>query len=501
MTLMAVSRWGIGTNFDSTVYICAASNFLKGQGLSVAYPTGEKIPVSHYPPLFSMLLAGIMAIGIDSINAAGWLNSILYGANILIIALLINAYTRSLLISLFGSFLFLSSTVILFVHSMAWSEPLFIFAGFLGLYLLAFYLRDQKLSFLIPASAAISLAFLSRYIGVSLVLTGLIGILIFNKKAWIKGLIDTIIFIVISCTPMILWVVRNTYVSFSATSYISCRQIVFHPVTLEHLKAAVGVISSWALPGRIPPFLRAAIIGAALGSFGLYLILKKKKIGQDKKDYPRESLTSLPTLMTSFILIYVASLIISISFVDAHTHFTDRILSPAYISALIIILYILNKLLPALKRSQILSIICVIFLFAFSVLSIHRATSFLSNVYSNGLGYANKQWQQSETIKKVRNLNPQTLVFSNAPDAIYILTGKYTHLFPIKINPCTQLASDNYLSELASMRQKLKNMDGLVIYFNTVTFWFLPSESELREKLPLRLIAREADASIYKVRN
>jgi hypothetical protein len=50
------------------------------------------------------------------------------------------------------------------------------------------------------------------------------------------------------------------------------------------------------------------------------------------------------------------------------------------------------------------------------------------------------------------------------------------------------------------MRDQLENGDGILVYFNTVTWrWELPSENELKEQLPLRLIARGTDASIYKI--
>lgn len=502
VALLVGTRLGIGANDDSSVYACAAGNFLKGQGLSVVFPSGEIIPVRHFPPLFSTLLAGGMAIGADPLDVARGLNVLLFGANILMVGLLINAYSRSLWISLFGAFLTLTSIAIIYVHSMALSEPLFIFLGFFGLYLVAVYLRDERLSILIFASIFIALAFFSRYVGGSLVITGLIGILFYRKKIWKGRFIDAAIFFLISCLPMILWGIRSIHVSYLATfPVIILRKIAFHPVTIDHLKGGIEVITGWLLPGIIPISLRLVIIAVAFGFFSLYLRLKQKKIGHAERDFTEEQLPRLLPLLLIFILIYVASLIISISFIDALVPLNSRLLSPVYIAALIFSLCIFKKKLLIIKRSRNLFVICIISLTAFSVLSLYRTAIFFHDMYSNGLGYNSKTWRQSEIIEKVRNLNPKIPVLTNNPASIYILTGKITYLLPLKVNPCTRITNNNYLSELFSMRTELENRNGVVVYFKKAPELSFPLENELQENLSLYPIFKGTDGVIYKVKD
>ena len=64
----------------------------------------------------------------DPLSAARWLNAVLFGANILLIGLILVQVTdNSFWLPVIGSFLVLTSGSMLTNHSMAWTEPLFIF--------------------------------------------------------------------------------------------------------------------------------------------------------------------------------------------------------------------------------------------------------------------------------------------------------------------------------------------------------------------------------------
>ena len=138
--LSLITRWGIGISPDSTIYIGSARNLLNGHGLSVMSGDGQAIPLTHYPPLFPILLSILGKSGIVLPEVARWLNVCLFGANILLVGLVINRYTHgSIWVPAFGSFLMLTSVHMLHIHAMAWSEPMFIFFGILGLFLLDIY--------------------------------------------------------------------------------------------------------------------------------------------------------------------------------------------------------------------------------------------------------------------------------------------------------------------------------------------------------------------------
>lgn len=53
----ANTRWGVGLRGDSYAYISGARNLADGLGYSRVSGGGEVKPITHFPPLFSLLLA------------------------------------------------------------------------------------------------------------------------------------------------------------------------------------------------------------------------------------------------------------------------------------------------------------------------------------------------------------------------------------------------------------------------------------------------------------
>ena len=83
------------------------------------------------------------------------------------------------------------------IHAMAWTEPMFILLGFLGFFLLAAYQEHSKRLLLVAAAIAVGLAFLTRYAGVALILTAVLGIITLSQRTFSRRLIDALLFGVI----------------------------------------------------------------------------------------------------------------------------------------------------------------------------------------------------------------------------------------------------------------------------------------------------------------
>jgi hypothetical protein len=86
------------------------------------------------------------------------------------------------------------------------------------------------------------------------------------------------------------------------------------------------------------------------------------------------------------------------------------------------------------------------------------------------------------------------------PDTIYMLTGRRTHMIPRKADPKTRLPNSDYVLEIASMKERLRETNGAVVYFyGDERLWFLPSASELQRDSGLRLVAQKKDGCIYQL--
>ena len=72
-----VTRKGVYASPDSAFYVGTARNLLDGHGLTA--PPGSP-PLSHFPPLFSLVLAAVgWLTGLDPLDAAGVVNALLLG--------------------------------------------------------------------------------------------------------------------------------------------------------------------------------------------------------------------------------------------------------------------------------------------------------------------------------------------------------------------------------------------------------------------------------------
>ncbi len=109
-------------------------------------------------------------------------------------------------------------------YSRAWTEPLFLFFGFLGLHLLASYLDSSRRRVLLGSAVCIGLAFLARYVGGTLVVTAVLAIALL-VSGWKRRFRDGFLFLATVSAPMVIWMIRNLRLSGLATN----REIGFHP--------------------------------------------------------------------------------------------------------------------------------------------------------------------------------------------------------------------------------------------------------------------------------
>jgi len=493
--LVLSTRWGVGLSPDSMVYIGAARSLLSGHGLSLPSYSGDFTPMTHYPPLFSTWLAGMGYLGIDPVHGARLLNAMIFPASISLMGVVVYTFTRSFWTSIFGSVLMMGSFPVVQIHTMAWSEPLFIFFLLLGLFLMSLYLDKPGYLILAAASIVVACGFLTRYAGIALVATGVVGTLVLSKDVWRKRVFDVVVFCTISCFPMVLWVFRNFALAGTTTN----REMSFHPPTSEHLRDAVATIATWLLPGRVPSSTMWITLLLVVALAILIFARSKGEVPRKEQESPRRPM-GLPPLLGFFILTYGLLLLLSISYFDVQTPIDNRILSPIYVTGLALVLCLSPKLLAHIPQRPVIRVAIITFCFIFSVTHVIGAFPWLKRSYSNGLGYASRSWKQSALIEHIKTLDSELPIFTNGPDAVYMLTGRSTYMIPSRVEPSTRLGNSNYPYELATMRKVLEERNGRLVYFNKISWrWYLPSENELKEQLRLHMLAGEEDGTIYRI--
>ena len=507
-TIYATSL-GIGLIADSKYYLEAAQGLLLGRGFTVPTPLGEPAPLTNWPPLFSAILAGLGLLGLDLRTGARWLNAGLLGGTVVLGSLAILHVTRkSLPAVVFGGLLLATSVDLLTVHAQAGSEPLFIFFVLLGLILVAAHLEHPTLPRLLGASAAAALAFLSRYPGVVLVVAGAIGLLLFDRRAWQRRVRDTGIFTGLSALPMIVWMGRNW---LSARQPIgSFRVLEAHPVTPVQLRLGLSTVWGWISPSPAPGSGPTSLVGHVPGLRWVVLagglaggaVATRRWRDWRARNQETEPLLAPPLLrlLATFILLYLAFVVVSISLFDATIPLDVRLLSPVFATVVVFAVGSGFRLAAAFRGSAVargaMALGCLILAGAYG----SAAARWIRRAHANGLGYADKGWQQSDVLRDVRALPPGVLIYTNGDDVVTLVTDRLTLELPRKVRLNTGQPNPSYEAELAAMADRLR-AGAVLVYLHRVTWRtaVYGSEAELRDRLHLRIRTAAADGAIYDI--
>src|SRR5437773_7282146 len=128
--LLVSTRWGIGGYPDSLVYVGVARSILDGSGVRFFNDMGEFAPVTQYPPLYPSMMAAFGIMGIDPLVGSRWISVLLFACNAILVAYIRYRTTLFPGASIAGAFFALTSFPMIYIHSMAMSEPMFIFLVF-----------------------------------------------------------------------------------------------------------------------------------------------------------------------------------------------------------------------------------------------------------------------------------------------------------------------------------------------------------------------------------
>jgi hypothetical protein len=491
--LLYSSPWGLGLSPDSVVYIGAARSLWAGHGFSMPAESALFSPITHYPPLYSLLLAITGVLAVDPLDGAIWLNVAAFTINIYLSGFLLFAALGSWHLALLGSLFTLTAFPLVQAHTMAWSEALFIMLELLSLLLLLQYLEKPQKQILLIASTVAGLSLLCRYVGFALIASGLTAILFLGPRERRDKLTDALVFAGIAFLPAAVWGGRNWHLSGNAFN----RTVSFHPTGLDRILDLPAVVGDWFSSFGDPSFNARTLLWLGLMMIGFVLsfcyVRQTRSIDLRRAD-------AVIVMMVIVLASYMAILSLSLTFLDAQIPVDSRTLSPIYVPSIILLIVLSTRLVlvPASRlHAGLLVSTCLALLLAAQLQS---SANWLRFSYQNGIGYAARAWRESQTLNRLKRM-PATVLFSNAPDVLYTLLNKRAVMVPRKTHADTNLPNRQYLTQVAELRRWLKEDRGLLVYFYAVDWrWYLPAAAELERILSLDVLARENDGVIYQAR-
>jgi len=456
------SREGPGVTGDSVYYVIGARNILSGNGYSRYSGGWEPIPITGFPPVFSILLAGAGFFGGDLFESSRIINILLFGANIFLAGLLTFRNTRTIVPAIISSLLIMASASMIHYHSWVMTEGLFIFITLLSLFTLVRYFETDKLLYLVITGLLMTASTLTRYVGLASVGMAGLGILLLSRLGWKKRLVHIVILGLVSVTPFILWLYRNSVVSNSLVN----RQIVFHFMSRDLVLGFISEAVSWFAPRilNLPRLLDAALFLIFAGVIPLLFIITEVKHGVLRKDLAWQGFKILPFLILLFIPTYVILLVLNTTLLDASTSLTatHRYLLPIYVMMVIMLTCMVYRLV-ANKSSgvKITSLVIAVFLIGF----------FLSESISSlrgpvkDMGYTDLKHSWTSVVGTLNQIDSSRLFISDNVELFYFLAGRPAYAFPISYDNYTQQERQDYNLQIAKAKNRLEQGAIIVLFY------------------------------------
>ena len=495
---------GMGLVNDSVGYIGGARNIAEGNGYSRLKGNGKPTPISNFPPLFSIFLAGISFLGPDPIEGSLILNVLLFGANVFMMGVLVRKATGNGLWGLAAALFFAASEPLFRAHSFAMTEPLYLFLSFLVLWFYLQYAEKENWLWLAASGITASLAFLTRYVGVSLYGTVVLCLFLFSARDedklvnWRRFWKDFGIFLAAGVPLVLVWLARNFIVSQNAGN----RLLLWHPVTGDMLDEGMVNFWSWLLPetgGLIERYLNILtivffvfLVVLAIGTILIFLRYKQQKIQVIEGDFKAGWIFALHAL------VYLGVLIFSMTFLDASPIFENRILAPFYVPLLAIFAMIMSWLWG--RKNLVLMAGAVVISLGLLLSFVEDDVDAIAELRQDGQGFAHSNWRNSEVVAAVKDLD-DVMLFSNKITAIYILTGKPAYAVLSPMNPATRLPREGYEEDMANIHESVLSGKSVIVIFNFRALENDPEEAQWMKDVSngMPILKELADGVIFGV--
>lgn len=349
-------------------------------------------------------------------------------------------------------------------------------------------------------SVCIALAFLTRYVGVSLVILGGIVILVSSRGQPVlrRRATDFVVFCLITIVPMLIWLLRGEghAVGASRLSMLS-----WHPIPFEKLQEISRTVMYWFLPLRIPLGCAVWLVPLLFVLFGITFFreLTSRFPGSIKgaKWGWRASFVLVSLL---FLALYGILLVLAYTFYAASTPWDNRILSPMYLVGLVSALIACASYLDVPNPQRVfISFFMVCVLLGILAINIRRHADWIQTGALEGIGYAHRSWQESRAVAYLLNLPKDVLIVTNNVEAVYLLTGRRAVPLPNKVDPSTLRAVRT--RSLSELLERLRGPTVLVFWHKTEVSGYDFSPQELQERMSLSLLrlAEYQDATVYQI--
>ncbi|MGD2027617.1 MAG: hypothetical protein PVI99_07360 [Anaerolineales bacterium] len=486
--MIFITPFGVGVDPDSLSYMEAADNLDMGKGYVVH---GDSLP--YYPPLYSIFLIGTKFFTDDMVQGVRFLNALVFGLNVITFGIAVY-FTVDGNIRFVGlvMFVIMISAPLIILHSMIYSEPLFILFTLSALLTLSFFVDQPSKTLFVLSVVFLVLAIFTRYVGIALIPAAVLSVLVLgSNRHLIRRIRDALALLLLVSLPVGILFARNMFVAGTAANL----KTVYHPISWSHIQRVIFTLNGFFLPIRITFWLRALLFFLMMA----FLILGLGyNFTHGRKTSKSQSL-SMQISTTSFFLLltYLIFLFVSISLFNAHTPIDTRLLSPVFIFLIISASGIASNLSKITDKNLVwLSWVFVIGLTI--LINFYPTITKAIEIKRIGLGYTSRNWRDSDSISYVRQLEEDKKIYTNGADAIKFLSGKLSFSIPRTLYPGTMEENEQFDHEMKTMCTEIKQGEAILILFDSIAWrWYFPNQEKIEATCKVPILQRFSDGTVY----
>ena len=481
---------GPGLDPDSASYLGAAQSLMHGSGYRVPiaqWRAADSLStLSHFPPGYPTAIAVPMLFGARAVQAARLVNAAATFVEVALAVLLVALSAGDITgLALAAALVVMSGLVE--VHLTVLSEPLYLACSLSALTAMTIAAdRAEETSrqrWMWAGGFAAAAAALVRYAGLSVVggvviwALALPGTRAMRLRRGVSALVPA----------LVLLGGWTTYVHLTS-GVRAIRALGTYPGLRETLGMGVSTIVGWlvplesddVLPGRF--WIALAVLAAIIWIVrrGVRAARQRSRTGPFSHSPELTVVTAAAVLGVSYVLLLIASRLLA----DPAIPFDERLLSPVFVLAAIIIAIAARA---AWRDSgNAVRVFGAVVFVSWWIASYRATNDDVEYTLENGYDLAQTQWRASPLLAWAHDRASSRPLYSNWPSAVVLHLGRASREVP----------REDDMATLAQFADTLRVRNGIVLAFD----WPSPDligVASLQKSARLHVIARLADGSVF----
>lgn len=456
---------GAGLSPDSISYIAGGRSLARDHSLAGIN--------SHWPPFYPFLLALAAGPHGSLFASAKLLCAAAAGLNVFVFhRLMLTCGWRALFALPLSACVALDPDFVN-LHLMAWSEPIFLGLVLAAMLALQFHLQHGRMRALYAAALLFGLAALTRYAGLAFIAAaGLMllwrGVRAKDDAARIEALLSALKFGVPAVLPLAFYVLMH-----GGSGGNGVRSFQFHPLAGNDWVLLLAQAVDWLGGPWIFVMVMCAVFVVAVRCRGALPPAARR----------------LSCMALVFGAVYLAFVIVSITFFDAYIPLDGRILSPLKLMCYLSLFAFFSSVPDKFK------VLPVVLAAAFMLCVTYPETRALAAQSSQeGFGFAQPAFARLPILTYLRD-NHVALDACNSPELALLYLDSEVPMLPAMFDPTSKLPFPAYPREM----EKLAHSGSTVAIFAPL-MWraYLPMAGQLRQAGFTEILYLRSDGTVLR---